>query len=50
MTFFGSKREFLFNGEAVQIIHQPKAHTDGDSVVFFRKSDVRRPPATSSRP
>ena len=39
-TFFGKKREFLFNGEAVQIIHQPKAHTDGDSVVFFRKSDV----------
>jgi cyclase len=39
-TFFGKKREFLFNNEAVQIIHQPKAHTDGDSVVFFRKSDV----------
>jgi glyoxylase-like metal-dependent hydrolase (beta-lactamase superfamily II) len=39
-TFFGSKREFLFNGEAVQIIHQPDAHTDGDSIVFFRKSDV----------
>ncbi len=39
-TFFGKKREFLFNGEAVQIIHQPNAHTDGDSVVFFRKSDV----------
>jgi cyclase len=39
-TFIGRKREFLFNGEAVQIIHQPKAHTDGDSVVFFRKSDV----------
>src|SRR5688572_27430596 len=39
-TFFNRKREFLFNGEAVQIIHQPKAHTDGDSVVFLRKSDV----------
>ena len=39
-TYFGKKREFLFNGEAVQIIHEPKAHTDGDSVVFFRKSDV----------
>ena len=39
-TFFGKKREFLFNGEAVQIIHEPNAHTDGDSVVFFRKSDV----------
>jgi len=39
-TFITSKREFLFNGEAVQIIHEPNAHTDGDSVVFFRKSDV----------
>src|SRR5262245_13972000 len=38
-TFFNNKREFLFNGEAVQIIHQPDAHTDGDSIVFFRKSD-----------
>lgn len=39
-TYIGKKREFLFNGEAVQIIHMPKAHTDGDSVVFFRRSDV----------
>ena len=39
-TYIGKKREFLFNGEAVQIIYEPKAHTDGDSVVFFRKSDV----------
>jgi glyoxylase-like metal-dependent hydrolase (beta-lactamase superfamily II) len=39
-TFITSKREFLFNGEAVQIIHEPNAHTDGDSLVFFRKSDV----------
>jgi cyclase len=39
-TFFGNKREFLFNGEAVQIIHEPDAHTDGDSIVFFRRSDV----------
>jgi cyclase len=39
-TFITRKREFLFNGEAVQIIHEPNAHTDGDSAVFFRKSDV----------
>jgi cyclase len=39
-TFITKRREFLFNGEAVQIIHEPNAHTDGDSVVFFRKSDV----------
>jgi glyoxylase-like metal-dependent hydrolase (beta-lactamase superfamily II) len=39
-TYITKRREFLFNGEAVQIIHEPNAHTDGDSVVFFRKSDV----------
>jgi glyoxylase-like metal-dependent hydrolase (beta-lactamase superfamily II) len=40
VTFITKKDEFLFNGEAVQIIHEPNAHTDGDSLVFFRKSDV----------
>ena len=30
----------LFNGEGVQIIHEPAAHTNGDSIVFFRRSDV----------
>src|SRR5215510_6278146 len=39
-TYITKRREFLFNGEAVQIIHEPDAHTDGDSMVFFRKSDV----------
>jgi len=29
-----------FNGEAVIIYHEPNAHTDGDSVVLFRGSDV----------
>jgi glyoxylase-like metal-dependent hydrolase (beta-lactamase superfamily II) len=27
-------------GEAVQIIHQPAAHTDGDSMVYLRRADV----------
>jgi glyoxylase-like metal-dependent hydrolase (beta-lactamase superfamily II) len=27
-------------GEAVQIVYQPSAHTDGDSIVYFRRSDV----------
>ena len=27
-------------GEPVEFIHQPAAHTDGDLIVFFRKSDV----------
>jgi glyoxylase-like metal-dependent hydrolase (beta-lactamase superfamily II) len=39
-TFFGESDEVFFNGEAVQLIHQPAAHTDGDVMVFFRKSDV----------
>lgn len=33
-------RELFFNGEAVRVIHQPAAHTDGDSIVHFRGSDV----------
>jgi glyoxylase-like metal-dependent hydrolase (beta-lactamase superfamily II) len=28
------------NGDAIQIMHMPKAHTDGDSVVWFRGADV----------
>jgi cyclase len=39
-TFFTAKKELFFNGEAVEIEHQPSAHTDGDSLVFFRRSDV----------
>ena len=39
-TFFVAQKDVFFNGEAVQILHQPAAHTDGDSLVFFRKSDV----------
>ena len=27
-------------GEPIEMIHQPAAHTDGDLMVFFRKSDV----------
>jgi cyclase len=39
-TFFNEENELYFNGEAVQILYQPDAHTDGDVIVFFRKSDV----------
>ena len=39
-TYFTPSKNLFFNGEAVQIIHIPKAHTDGDSFVFFRRSDV----------
>ena len=30
----------FFNGEGVQVVHMPAAHTDGDSIVWFRFSDV----------
>jgi len=39
-TFFTDEFELHFNGEAIQFIHVPNAHTDGDIMVFFRKSDV----------
>jgi cyclase len=41
-TFLGDemKLSHSFNGEAVIITHQPAAHTDGDSIVYFRGSDV----------
>ena len=39
-TYFEGDKEVFFNGEAVQIIHPPAAHTAGDSIVFFRRSDV----------
>jgi glyoxylase-like metal-dependent hydrolase (beta-lactamase superfamily II) len=39
-TYFKSPKDFLFNGEAVMVYHMPAAHTDGDSIVLFRRSDV----------
>jgi cyclase len=29
-----------FNGEEIRVIHYPNGHTDGDSVIFFTKSNV----------
>lgn len=39
-TYFKSPKDFLFNGEPVLVYHVPAAHTDGDSIVLFRRSDV----------
>ena len=39
-TFFTADKEIFFNDEAIQLLHQPAAHTDGDVIVFFRRSDV----------
>jgi cyclase len=34
------RKPLHFNGEAIDILHQPAANTDGDSMVLFRASDV----------
>jgi cyclase len=39
-TFFTMKKTLYFNGEPIELLHLPAAHTDGDVMVFFRKSDV----------
>ncbi|MBV9770906.1 MAG: MBL fold metallo-hydrolase [Bryobacterales bacterium] len=39
-TYIGVEKEVFFNGEAVQMFHPPAAHTDGDTIAFFRRSDV----------
>src|SRR6266516_7050073 len=39
-TFFGDEKKLFFNGEGIEILHLPAAHTDGDIIVFFRRSDV----------
>ncbi len=41
-TFFGPqmKLSHFFNGDGIQIIHISSAHTDGDTIVHFRNSDV----------
>lgn len=39
-TFDYDRRYMYLNGEGIEILHLPAAHSDGDSVVFFRRSDV----------
>lgn len=39
-TFTGGEKELYFNGEAVLMYHVAAAHTDGDTIVHFRGSDV----------
>jgi glyoxylase-like metal-dependent hydrolase (beta-lactamase superfamily II) len=39
-AFNGPLKSFFVTGEPVEVIRQPAAHTDGDLMVFFRKSDV----------
>jgi glyoxylase-like metal-dependent hydrolase (beta-lactamase superfamily II) len=39
-TFTELQHDIYFNGEGIELLHQPEAHTDGDTMVYFRKSDV----------
>jgi len=40
VTFFEGQKELFFNGEGIQVMLAPKAHSDGDTIVYFRRSDV----------
>jgi glyoxylase-like metal-dependent hydrolase (beta-lactamase superfamily II) len=37
---FPTSMSFHLNGEEIRIVHVARAHTDGDSIVFFTGSDV----------
>ena len=39
-AYFTPTRDFFLNGEAIVLHHAPAAHTDGDTIVHFRGSDV----------
>jgi glyoxylase-like metal-dependent hydrolase (beta-lactamase superfamily II) len=39
-TYDTPAKDFYLNGESIVIHHTPSAHTDGDSIVHFRRSDV----------
>ena len=38
--YYAPQRNLVFNGEVVDVLHQPAAHSDGDSLVYFRGSNV----------
>ena len=39
-VFDWARKSMYLNGEAIEVLSQPAAHTDGDAFVFFRRSDV----------
>jgi cyclase len=39
-TFYTDAKQVYFGGEVVEMRHQPAAITDGDVIVWFRRSDV----------
>jgi cyclase len=39
-TFAGARKDWSWGGEPIDILYKPAAHSDGDLIVWFRKSDV----------
>jgi cyclase len=39
-AYIWKQRSAFFNGEPIDIIHAPAAHSDGDTLVYFRGSNV----------
>jgi cyclase len=39
-TYTGKGYSMYLNGDAIQVMYMPAAHSDGDSVVFFHRADV----------
>ena len=39
-VFHYARKYMYLNGEAIEVLSQPAAHTDADAFVFFRRSDV----------
>src|SRR5882724_4159989 len=39
-VFHYSRKAMFLNGEAIEVLRQPAAHTDSDVFAFFRRSDV----------
>ncbi len=40
MVTFNDSMTFHMNDETIEVIHQSNAHTDGDSIIFFKTSNV----------
>ncbi|HEX4023549.1 MAG TPA: MBL fold metallo-hydrolase [Steroidobacteraceae bacterium] len=40
LTYDAGGKGFSLNGDSIEIMHIPDAHSDGDSVVMFRRADV----------
>jgi cyclase len=39
-SFAGPRKDWSWGGEPIDIVYKPAAHSDGDLIVWFRKSDV----------